>query len=63
MQKKRIILAAAMMSMILIAFMSMNSIRDASDMFQITRAAPEQMLLSIDSHAGKQSMRARTLFR
>ncbi|SAK46382.1 hypothetical protein AWB82_00872 [Caballeronia glebae] len=44
MQKKRIILAAAMMSMILIAFMSMNSIRDASDMFQITRAAPEQML-------------------
>ncbi|MCG7399944.1 MULTISPECIES: hypothetical protein [Caballeronia] len=43
MQKKRIILAAAMMSMSLIAFMSMSNSYSAADTFPIARAAPEQV--------------------
>ncbi|KXV04027.1 hypothetical protein CR51_15065 [Caballeronia megalochromosomata] len=39
MQKKRIILAAAIMSMSLIAFMSMNNGR-APDIFSVSSAAP-----------------------
>ncbi|SAK61914.1 hypothetical protein AWB76_03141 [Caballeronia temeraria] len=48
MQKKRLFLAAAIMSMSLIVFMSMNSGPSAAGMFSITRAAPQQMY-AIDS--------------
>ncbi len=43
MQKKRLILAAAIMSMSLIVFMSMNGGRAAADMFANSGASPEQM--------------------
>lgn len=44
MKRKRIILAAAAMSMSLITFMSMSNGRAAVDMFPVGSAAPRAML-------------------